>query len=323
MDIFNWLPKEGSQILFVLFLSFLIGLEREERKLSDDHFAFGGVRTFPLIGMIGYSLSILSDATLIPYLVGLIVVSFFLLLAYSHKVKKSGYAGVTSEMSALTTYLIGGLVQHNLLWVATTLVVATIFLLSLKNILEGLAKKIDSDDILTFTKFLLLSAVILPLLPNESLTQFQVNPLKIWLVVVAVSAVSYAGYVLHKLGKKSSGILWSAILGGVYSSTVTTIVLARRSQTTDQPRLFAGAILVASGVMYFRLMILLGLFNQDLLRQLGLSFLCLSTLAIAFGLFWARSERQENLILEETSQIKTPIYWNVNCNAVCSRVLWG
>ncbi len=307
MDIFNWLPKEGSQILFVLFLSFLIGLEREERKLSDDHFAFGGVRTFPLIGMIGYSLSILSDATLIPYLVGLIVVSFFLLLAYSHKVKKSGYAGVTSEMSALTTYLIGGLVQHNLLWVATTLVVATIFLLSLKNILEGLAKKIDSDDILTFTKFLLLSAVILPLLPNESLTQFQVNPLKIWLVVVAVSAVSYAGYVLHKLGKKSSGILWSAILGGVYSSTVTTIVLARRSQTTDQPRLFAGAILVASGVMYFRLMILLGLFNQDLLRQLGLSFLCLSALAIAFGLFWARSERQENLILEETSQIKNPL----------------
>ena len=146
MELFSWLPKEGSQILFVLFLSFLIGLEREERKSSDDHFAFGGVRTYPLIGMIGYSMSVLSDSTLIAFLVGFAVVAFFLLLAYWHKLKESGYAGVTSEMSALTTYLIGGLVQHNLLWVATALVVATILLLSLKNLLEGLAKKIDSDE---------------------------------------------------------------------------------------------------------------------------------------------------------------------------------
>lgn len=307
MDIFNWLPREGSQILFVLFLSFLIGLEREERKLSDDHFAFGGVRTFPLIGMIGYSLSIVSDSTLIPYLVGLIVVSSFLLLAYWHKVKKSGYAGVTSEMSALTTYLIGGLVQHNLLWVATTLVVATILLLSLKNILEGLAKKINSDDIFTFTKFLLLSVVILPLLPNEALTQFQINPLKIWVVVVAVSAVSYASYVLHKLGKQSSGILWAAILGGIYSSTVTTIVLARRSKTSEHHRLFTGGILIASGVMYFRLILLLGLFNHELLRQLGLSFLCLSAGTIAFGFFWTKGDSQDCLTPNDSSQIKNPL----------------
>jgi len=310
MDIFSWLPKEGSQILFVLFLSFLIGLEREERKLSDDHFAFGGVRTFPLIGMIGYSLSIVSDSTLTPYLVGLIVVSSFLLLAYWHKVKKSGYAGVTSEMSAVTTYLIGGLVQHNLLWVATTLVVATIFLLSLKNILEGLAKKINSDDILIFTKFLLLSAVILPLLPNEILTQFQINPLKIWLVVVAVSAVSYASYVLHKLGKRSSGILWSALLGGIYSSTITTIVLARRSKNTEQHRLFSGAILIASGVMYFRLIILLGIFNYELLRQLAPSFFLLSAGAIVFGLLWAKGGNQENSALDDPAPIKNPLEFN-------------
>ena len=307
MDIFSWLPKEGSQILFVLFLSFLIGLEREERKLSDDHFAFGGVRTFPLIGMIGYSLSIVSDSSLIPYLAGLIVVSSFLLLAYWHKVKKCGYAGVTSEMSALTTYLIGGLVQHNLLWVATTLVVATIFLLSLKNILEGLARKINSDDILIFTKFLLLSAVILPLLPNEMLTQLQLNPLKIWLAVVAVSAVSYASYVLHKLDKKFSDILWSALLGGIYSSTVTTIVLARRSNNVEQPRLFSGAILMASGVMYFRLIILLGFFNHELLSQLAPPFLLLSAGAILFGFLWAKSGNHVNSTLGDATSIKNPL----------------
>lgn len=307
MEIFNWLPKEGSQILFVLFLSFLIGLEREERKASDDHFAFGGVRTFPLIGMIGYSLSLVSDSTLIPFLVGLIVVAAFLLLAYWHKVKKSGYAGVTSEMSALTTYVIGGLVQHQLLWVATTLVVATILLLSLKNFLEGMAKRIDSDDILTFTKFLLLSAVILPLLPNEAMTQFQINPLKIWLVVVAVSAVSYASYVLHKLGQKSSGILWAAILGGIYSSTVTTIVLARRSQTEDQPRLFAGGILMASGIMYLRLTILLAIFNQELLKQVGPAFLGLFVIAVIVGFLWTRGDQPASIALVDVAQVKNPL----------------
>ena len=307
MELFSWLPKEGSQILFVLFLSFLIGLEREERKSSDDHFAFGGVRTYPLIGMIGYSMSVLSDSTLIAFLVGFAVVAFFLLLAYWHKLKESGYAGVTSEMSALTTYLIGGLVQHNLLWVATTLVVATMLLLSLKNFLEGLAKKIESDDILAFTKFLLLSAVILPLLPNEPLTQFQINPLKIWLVVVAVSGVSYASYVLQKLGKKTAGILWAAILGGIYSSTVTTVVLARRSKTQDRPRLFTGGIIMASGIMYLRLAILLALFNQDLMKQLGPSFLCLSCIAILFGYAWSRGDDQAKVPLADVAEVKNPL----------------
>ncbi|MDH6301317.1 uncharacterized membrane protein (DUF4010 family) [Polynucleobacter sphagniphilus] len=310
MEIFSWLPKEGSQILFVLFLSFLIGLEREESKANDDHFAFGGVRTYPLIGMIGYALSVLSDMTLIPFLVGLCVVALFLLLAYSHKVKKSGHAGVTSEMSALTTYLIGGLIQHNLLWVATTLVVATILLLSLKQFLEGLAKKIESDDILTFTKFLLLSAVILPLLPNQALTQFQINPLKVWLIVVAVSSVSYASYVLQKLGKNASGILWSAIFGGIYSSTVTTIVLARRSQTENRPHLFFGGILIASGIMYLRLTILLALFNQDLLKQVGLSFLCLAAIAIAFGFLWSKRGDGVDVNLGDIAAVKNPLEFN-------------
>mgnify|MGYP003352443351 CR=1 FL=1 len=133
-------------------------------------------------------------------------------------------------MSALTTYLIGGLVQKNLLWVATALVVSTILLLSLKNLLEDIAKRLGSKEILIFAQFLLLSAVILPLLPYETYTQFQLNPLKIWLVVVAVSGVSYVSYILHKLNNNTSSVLWAAVLGGVYSSTVTTLVLARKSK---------------------------------------------------------------------------------------------
>ena len=283
-----WLPPEGTQILVVLFLSFLIGLEREERKAADDRVAFGGVRTFPLIGLIGYSMAVLSGGEILPQAVGFAVVGAFLLMSYWHKLASSGFSGITSEMSGLATYLVGALVYHELFWVATTLTVASIVLLELKAGLEDLAKRIEPTDILTFAKFLLLSAVILPLVPNEQFGPFQINPFKTWLVVVAVSGVSYGSYVLQRLTKGQGGILLAALLGGAYSSTVTTLVLARRSMREQQPNLFAGGILIASGMMYLRLTVLLALFNRELMNRLALPFLVLAGLAIGAGWLWSR-----------------------------------
>jgi MgtC family len=137
MHWFDWLPPEGFKILLVLFLSFLVGLEREEHKGSDVHYAFDGVRTFPLIGLIGYAIALLSGGELLPVALGFVAVAGFLLLSYWHKLVGSGIAGVTSEMSALTTYLIGALVSHDQLWIATTLSVASMILLELKAGLEA------------------------------------------------------------------------------------------------------------------------------------------------------------------------------------------
>ena len=128
MKYIAWLPPEGTRILVVLFLSFLIGLEREERKDNDDHYAFGGVRTFPLIGLIGYSMALLSGGELLPQALGFAVVAGFLMISYWHKLASSGYSGVTSEMSGLATYLVGALVYHEMFWIATTLTVASIVL---------------------------------------------------------------------------------------------------------------------------------------------------------------------------------------------------
>jgi len=288
MKYLEWLPQEGIHILFVLFLSFLIGLEREERKAADDRFAFGGVRTFPLIGLVGYSVAVLSGGELLPQALGFTVVAAFLLMAYWHKLSSSGYSGVTSEMSGLATYLVGALVYREMYWIATTLTVASVLLLELKSRLEALTKLIEATDILTLAKFLLLSAVILPLLPDTQISQFALNPFRTWLVVVAVSAVSYGSYVLQRLKKERGGILLSALLGGAYSSTVTTVALARRSAPEDQPHLFAGAILMASGVMYLRLVILLAIFSAELFGALALSFGVLAALAIGVGWLWSR-----------------------------------
>jgi len=84
----------------------------------------------------------------------------------------------------------------------------------LKAVLESLAARIGSSEILTFAKFLVLSVVVLPVLPNQDFGRFHINPFKTWLVVVAISAISYASYVLQKLAKGQGGILLAALLGG-------------------------------------------------------------------------------------------------------------
>src|SRR5579872_607595 len=168
-DLFRLLPVDGTKILLVLFLSFLIGLEREG-KVHPEKYSFGGVRTFPLIGLIGYVMALLSGDQIIPLAIGFAVVGALLVVSYIHKLSLAteSSSGVTTEVSALGTYLIGALVYHDQLWIATTITVISMFLLVLKTTLEGLTQRVPPDEIFTFTKFLLLTAVILPVLPRAS-----------------------------------------------------------------------------------------------------------------------------------------------------------
>ncbi|MGP8248083.1 MAG: MgtC/SapB family protein [Bryobacteraceae bacterium] len=305
--IYQLLPPEGAKIVVVLFLSFLMGLEREEHRADKEGYSFGGVRTFPLIGLIGYSVTLLSAGQVVPVALGFAVVAAFLLLSYQHKLAVSGLAGITSEMSALTTYLVGALVYREQLWIATTLTVASMLLLELKSALEGLTKRIAPEEVLTFTKFLLLTAVVLPIVPDRAFGTFQINPYKSWLVVVAVSSISYASYLIQKLTRGRGGVILAAVLGGAYSSTVTTIVLAKRAARESRPRLFSGGILIASGVMYLRLAGLVALFNRSLIQTLGLPFLSLSALGIAAGWIWTRVPDAKSVAVGEGIEPKNPL----------------
>lgn len=288
MDLYRWLPTDAIKIVLVLFLSFLIGVEREEHKSALGSYSFGGVRTFPLIGLIGYSIALLAGSQLLPVTLGFLVVGGFLLLSYWHKLTRVAAAGVTSEMSGLATYLVGALVYYDHFWIATALSVASLLLLELKAALETLATRTAPQEILTFAKFLLLTAVILPVLPNQEFGRFHINPFKTWLVVVAVSTISYGSYVLQKVTKERGGAVLTAFLGGAYSSTVTTVAMSRRAKREHRPHLFAGGMLIASGVMYLRLVVLLTLFSRQLGAMLAPAFLVLAAVAIAVGWFWSR-----------------------------------
>ncbi len=307
MEIVRWLPPDAVKILLVLFLSFLIGLEREEHKAVAGYYGFGGVRTFPLIGLIGYSVALLSGPQLVPLTLGFLVVGSFLLLSYWHKLSSSQAAGVTSEMSGLATFLVGALVYNGHWWIATALSVVSLLLLELKSALEKLATRIPSEEIFTFAKFLLLTAVILPILPNQEVGRFHINAFRTWLVVVAVSTISYGSYVLQKLTKERGGIVLAAILGGAYSSTVTTVVMSRRAAREERPHLFAGGILMASGVMYLRLVALVALFNRRLVATLAPAFLVLAGAAIGVGWYWSRRPDVSMAEIKREFEPKNPL----------------
>ena len=307
MEIYKQLPPEAVQIVLVLFLSFLIGLEREERKANGSSYSFGGVRTFPLIGLIGYSAALISGPQMLPLAIGFLVVAAFLLVSYWHKISSCETAGVTTEMSGLATFLVGALVCYGHLWIATALGVASLLLLDLKAALEKLAGHIAPNEILTFAKFLFLTGVILPILPNQEYPPFHINPFKTWLVVVAISTISYLSYVLQKVTKGQGGIVLAALLGGAYSSTVTTVVMARRAAREQRPHLFAGGILIASGVMYLRLVILLALFNRQLMLLLYIPFLVLAGLAVGFGWLWTRRADKTAQDIQREADPKNPL----------------
>jgi uncharacterized membrane protein (DUF4010 family) len=280
--------SEATKIVVTLLLSALIGFEREEQKATVDKYIFGGIRTYPLIGLLGYALNLVSGAQLLPLTVGFAVVASFLWLSYQHKLEGAESAGVTTELSALTTYVVGALVSQGHFWVAGTLTVLSLLLLELKVFLEGLSRRMPAREILTFAKFLFLTVVILPVVPNQDIGPYHINLFKTWLVVSAVSAISYASYLLQILTRGKGGVILSALLGGAYSSTVTTIVLAKRAKEAEgSAQLFCGGILMASGVMYLRAAALIGIFNWHLLAQLSVPLLVLAAIGVGGGWLWS------------------------------------
>ncbi len=275
------------QVLTTIGLTILLGMEREEHATATSRYTLAGVRTFPLIGLLGYSLSLLSPHSALPTAVGFAGLSALLVVSYSHKLR-DGNHGVTTEITVLTAYMVGALVARDLMWVAASATVAAMLLLQAKAPLRDFVNRVGPAEINTFVRFLLLSAIILPLLPDQKYTQFDLNPYRTWLIVVAVSGISYVSYVVQRVVRSRHSLVLAAVLGGAYSSTVTTVVLAKQSRAhADDGRsdAYVGATVLASAMMYLRLAVLLWIFNYDLGWLLGPRFIVLGVVAGLAG--WA------------------------------------
>lgn len=274
------------QIALTVGLAFLLGITREEKAATDGRRLVGGVRTFPLVALLGYTVSILFPESPVALAAGFVAIAGFLVASYVHKLEEDKH-GATTEVSVLVAYMVGALVARQMLQVAAAVAIISVLLLQMKAELESFAVRMPRQEVTTFVKFLLLAAVVLPVLPNQTYTQFRFNPFHVWLVVVAVSGISYAGYLLQRLVKRKQSVLLTALLGGAYSSTVTTVVLAKQSRGQGSVRLYAGAILMASGAMFVRLAVLLWIFNSALGWALGPRMLGLWVATSLVGLLTA------------------------------------
>lgn len=275
-------PAELFHFAVTLALTFVLGLEREETSDRENMRTMAGVRTMPLVGLLGHMLTIAGGGAPLLPAIGFVLVGGLTLISYAAKLQRER-SGTTTELTVMLAYAVGLLSAHGDALTATAVTVVAVLLLTGKQPLRRFAHRLPQQELTTFVTFLLLAAVILPALPHEDYTRFRLNPFNTWVVVVAVSAISYASYLLQKLVRSEESLLLTALLGGLYSSTATTVSLARRSQRSRAPRRDAGAIILATGTMYIRILVLVWTFSAELGAQLAPPLLALAVLGSGAG----------------------------------------
>ncbi len=286
-----------QKYLLALLIGLLVGLEREHSRQEKAPALFAGSRTFPLIALLGCAAAMLSDQGQIwLFAVGFAALAGLVVVVHGIAASR-GETGMTTGAAAFLVYFIGGLVYWDEAWLAVALGVVATALLAMRPTLHGLAARIEREDIYAALKFALVSAVILPLLPNQAFGPLQVlNPFRMWLTVVFISGVSFSGYLAIKLLGSERGIGLTGLLGGLVSSTSVTLSFSQRSREAPPlVRHFALGIVVASVTMYPRIGLEILAFNPVLAGRLWVSLAILTSLGVAGGLYlWRAARTSEN-----------------------------
>lgn len=273
-----------------LAIGFSIGLQREFSHGGEGKTIPAGERTFALLALCGALAAMASDQFGQPLIFFgmLLVVGFLVVAGYVFKARNEHF-GMTTEAAILVTVILGGLCYWNFLVLAVAIGVTTTVLLSIKWETDRLVAALTREDIVAALQFAVISAVVLPLLPNQALlpAPFDVlNPFQIWLMVVFISGISFLGYVLIKLMSAERGIGVTGFLGGLVSSTAVTLSLARRS--LKQPRVvtaLAVAIIIAWAVMFGRIVFQVAVLNAELLRVAWLPLAASGVAGLGFAAF--------------------------------------
>ncbi|HEX2836827.1 MAG TPA: MgtC/SapB family protein [Phycisphaerales bacterium] len=241
-----------------LALGLLVGLQRE-RSAS----AVAGIRTFAFITLLGALLPIIATLTQVAWAVPASIVAGLLAvlgLAYIGNITrdpKDPAPGVTTEVAMLVMFAAGVLCGLGESRLAAIVGAATAVLLHLKPSLQRFTRALTDEDVRAIMQFAAISLIILPVVPDRDMGPFNAfNPRHMWLLVVLVVGISLAAYVAYRIRGDRQGIMLAGVLGGLISSTATTAAFARRVR--EQPAsaaLGASAIILASTVVYARVIV--------------------------------------------------------------------
>ncbi|HYC14657.1 MAG TPA: DUF4010 domain-containing protein [Stellaceae bacterium] len=286
------MPSAPSPVSFVILLglSFFFGLAFEEFYAKSSERRPGGIRTFPLLAMGGGVLYLLDPKHLLPFVAGLVVLGLWLNAFYRQRLKPDApeggaNVGLMVLLCNVHAYVLGAVTLALPYWVAVGITVAAVLLFTAREPLHAFAREVQMPEIVTAGQFLILTGIVLPLLPSEPVTTLtSITPRQAWLALLAVCTVSYASYLVQRWLAPREGDFWMALLGGAYSSTATTVVLARRARAepASAARSQAG-ITAATAVMYLRILAIVAVFHLSLAQALAPSLVVLS----AVGFVWA------------------------------------
>lgn len=283
-----------TNFALLLGLSFFFGLAFEDFYARAGESRPGGIRTFPLLALTGGALYRLDTERLLPLVAGLVILGAWLIVYYHNRIRSAGAEGMLHgelmvPVCNVLAYLLGPVSLSEPAWLAVGITVAAVLLLTGRERLHDFARRLELREIVIAGEFLILTGLVLPLLPDRPVTTLSaITPYKAWLALLAVCTISYASYLLRRY-VAPEGDLWVAALGGLYSSTATTVVLARRAEADRAalPRARA-AIVLATALMYPRVLAVIAFFNPPLAGHLAPSLLLLAALGLALAFFQYR-----------------------------------
>jgi|Deesub1362A_J573_1020465.scaffolds.fasta_scaffold00885_11 uncharacterized membrane protein (DUF4010 family) len=285
-------------------IGFLVGLQREfaHREFGEREL-ITGERTLALMGLIGAGAAFAADALGSPWAFVAVVSGVAVLLAVGYFIDASrGAIGMTTEAAAIVVVLAGALAYWGYLAIAVAIGVVTTVILSLKLQTDSLVRRLSPEDIYATLKFAVISAIVLPLLPNVGIGPPPLdvlNPYKIWLMVVFISAISFLGYVLIKLVGQREGIGLTGFLGGLVSSTAVTLTFTQRSREQSLlARPFALAIIISWTMMFARVLVEVAVVNLRLLPVVLPPIAAAGGAGLLYGayLFLSHRQREESSV---------------------------
>jgi len=309
----NIFLRFGAAIL----IGVLIGMQREyAHGSSQGRELFAGARTFALMGLVGATAAFLSDildsSWVFISIIGLM--SLMVIVAYYVTAIEREEIGLTSEVAALITILIGAICYFHSIELAAAMGVVTTVLLAVKGEFRQFVRVITQEDVFATLQFAVITAIVLPVLPNKTFGSppFDVlNPAVIWEMVIFISGINFLGYILVKVVGPKKGLGISGLLGGLASSTATTMSFSERSKSqtgTEKP--FAVAIITAWIIMFIRVIIEVAVVNNQLLSYVwpALAAMGLAGLIYVIYLYLSQSAiDEEELALTNPFELGTAI----------------
>jgi uncharacterized membrane protein (DUF4010 family) len=283
-----------------LGLGLLLGIERERKR--DAELFFGGVRTFALIALLGavgaFMERELNQGWLI--IAAFVALSALVIVSYATTAAR-GELGITTEISSMLAFIVGALCGWQYVGVASVATVVCLLLLTFKDFLHRLARRVELADIEATLTFAVISVIILPLLPNQNFGPPPldvINPYKIWLMVVLIAGLNFLGYVLVKVLGNEHGLALTGILGGLVSSTAVTLSFSQRSRREpEMSSAFVLAIVIAWTIMFLRVVIMVGIINRALAASLAVALGCMALAGLLVCLaLWRRRAHETGVV---------------------------